>query len=69
MNRSTSNNNTSGVKGVHWNSQCKKWQAQISIDGVKFHIGSYGNIEDAKKARMKKANEIFGEYTNACEKE
>jgi hypothetical protein len=33
------------------------------------HLGYYNNIEDAKNARMKKANELFGEFVNECEKE
>jgi len=69
MNRSISNNNTSGVKGVCWNKQKKKWRASIKTYGITMHLGYYNNIEDAKQARIKKANELFGEYTNACEKE
>jgi hypothetical protein len=38
------------------------------IDGEKIHIGYYDNLEDAKIARIIRANEAFGVYTNACEK-
>ena len=38
------------------------------IDGIQIHLGYYDNIEDAKTARINKANEAFGVYINACEK-
>lgn len=60
--------NRSGVRGVHWSKRAKKWEAQIRIDGIKVYLGTFTNIEDAKQARMKKANEIFGEFVNDCEK-
>jgi hypothetical protein len=60
--------NTSKVKGVHFHKRVKKWCAQINIDGIRIYIGYYDNIEDAKTARINKANEAFGIYTNACEK-
>ena len=66
-NRKMSKNNTSGIKGVHFNSNRNKWQAYIKIDGIKIHLGSYDNIEDAKQARVNKANEVFGEFINDCE--
>jgi arginyl-tRNA--protein-N-Asp/Glu arginylyltransferase len=59
-------NNTSGYKGV--NRHNSKWRAQIRHNGKKIDIGHFDNIEDAIEARAKKANELFGEYTNACEK-
>ena len=60
--------NTSGCKGISWNKKAKKWNAKITIDGIKIHLGYYDNLEDAKIARINKANEAFGVYTNACER-
>ena len=60
--------NTSKVKGVHFHKRVKKWHAQITIDGIRIHIGYYDDLEDAKIARVNRANEAFGIYTNACEK-
>ena len=68
QNRKLSSNNTSKVKGVHFDKRCKKWHARIKIDGIRIHIGYFGDLEDAKLARVKRANEAFGIYTNACEK-
>ena len=68
MNQIISKNNKSKVKGICFNKKIKKWHAQIMIDGIRIHIGYYDDLEDAKIARVNRANEAFGEYTNACEK-
>ena len=68
QNRKLSSRNTSKVKGISFNKKAKKWHAQIMIDGISIHIGLFANLEDAKIARVNRANEAFGEYTNACEK-
>ena len=62
------NTNTSGVKGVAWSKNAKQWKAQIMIDGIYIYLGLFTNIEDAKRARMIRANQAFGVFTNACEK-
>lgn len=61
-------NNTSGVKGVYHVKSTNKWIASISIDGKSIHLGTYKTKEDAREARMEKANEAFGEFTHAIEK-
>lgn len=66
-NQQMRNNCTSGVKGVHWNERIQKWIAQIAIDGIRIHLGSYDLKEDAKIARQTRANEVFGVFTNSCE--
>ena len=68
QNRKLSSRNTSGCKGVCFDKRAKKWHAQIKIDGIRVHIGYYDNLEDAKIARVNRANEAFGVYTNACER-
>ena len=68
MNQIISKNNTSGAKGISLHKQTKKWRARINIDGIEIYIGLFDKIEDAKTARINKANEVFGIYTNACEK-
>jgi hypothetical protein len=61
-------NNTSGHKGIYFNKRAKKWRAHIQIDGININIGYFDNLEDAKIARVNRANQAFGIYTNACEK-
>ena len=68
QNKSMSKNNTSGVKGVVWHKGKAKWQSQITIDGIYIYLGSFTNLEDAKQARITRANEAFGVFTNSCEK-
>ena len=68
QNKRMMSKNSSGVKGVFWEKSCNKWRAQITIDGIKIHIGLYINIEEAKQARMIRANQAFGIYTHSIEK-
>jgi hypothetical protein len=68
MNKTKLSNNTSGVTGVMWNKSAKKWHAQITIDNIKKHLGSFDTIEDAKKARITAVNKLFGEYTHSSQK-
>lgn len=49
--------NTSGVKGVRFNKASNAWFATIRKDNKKIHLGSFKNIDDAKKA-----------YEDACKK-
>ena len=67
-NMSIKKTNKSGVKGVIWEKSRNKWRAEIKQNRVNYTIGRYVNKEDAIKARQIKANELFGEFTNQCEK-
>jgi D-Tyr-tRNAtyr deacylase len=68
MNKSLSKDNTSGVKGVFYFSQRNKYIAQIKHNYKYHHLGYFNTLEEAKEARQKKANELFGEFTNKIEK-
>ena len=68
-NQKLSKANKCGVKGVCYNKRDKKWRASITVDGIKIHIGSFDTMEEAKQARIKRANKAFGVFINACEKE
>ena len=68
QNQKLSKRNTSGSKGVSLNKNTQKWQAYIQIDGIPIHLGYFDNLEDAKQARIIKANEAFGVFVNKCEK-
>ena len=67
-NMSITKSNTSGHKGVTFNNKAQKWKAQIKLDGLQIHLGSFDNKEDAIACRIKKANEVFGVFTNKCER-
>jgi hypothetical protein len=44
-------NNTSGVRGVTWNTALQKWHARISSGGRRHHLGWFDSFESAKRAR------------------
>ena len=52
-NRVISANNSSGVTGVCWHKQRKKWCAQSTVDGHHKHIGLFESIKDADEAVKK----------------
>ena len=62
MNTSLRADNTSGVKGVCWNKQICKWQANITINGKTIYLGIFNEFENAVKARIKAENKYFGEF-------
>ena len=68
QNRQLNKNSKTGQKGVYFHKASQKYEARISIDGIKVHLGLFVNLEDAKQARITRANQVFGIYTNACEK-
>lgn len=57
-NRSTPCNNSSGCKGVCWDTHKSSWRAYISIDKKHIELGYYKNKDDAIKAR-KQAEEKY----------
>lgn len=54
--------NTSGVTGVSWFKQRRKWRARIAIDGKEKHLGLFTSKEEAVEAREKAEIKYFGEY-------
>lgn len=50
---------TSSYRGVCWNAQLKKWQANIKYKGKKEFIGVFTSEEEAAKAYDLKAKEYF----------
>jgi hypothetical protein len=68
FNQSISKNNTSGTKGVVWHKHKNKWQATIRHNNKLYHLGYFDKLENARIARHLKANELFKEYTNSCER-
>lgn len=61
-NRGAPRNNTSGFKGVHFHKQCRKWQAQIKIDGQKKHLGLFDSAEEAHAAYCLAADLLHGTF-------
>lgn len=55
-------NNVSGVRGVYYSNTYSNYWAVIMFKGKKYNLGSYKNIEDAKKARKKAEQILYGEF-------
>ena len=61
MNHSIQKNNTSGVRGVKWDSEAKKWYAQISIHNHRIYLGRFRDKNDAIIARLKAEFKYLGD--------
>lgn len=51
FNRDKPESNTSGHKGVYWDSWSQRWRAEIKVMYKKITLGRYEKLEDAVKAR------------------
>ena len=56
-------NNSSGVTGVIWHKRYRKWQAQMKINSLQKHLGSFSDKFEAICAR-KSAENRFGFHPN-----
>lgn len=63
MNQLRRSDNTSGVKGVHWDKTASKWRAQIFVDGEYLNLGYYTEFEQAVQVRQALERVLFGEIT------
>lgn len=62
MNRKMQSNNNSGIKGVSWNEQRRKWIAKIRVNRRLLHLGGFVRIEDAAAAYERAAHKYYGEF-------
>lgn len=62
-NRDIQSNNTSGVKGVTWNSHLNKWEARIVVKNQRIRLGYFQDIKIAEQVRMQAEEKYFGEYS------
>ncbi len=53
---------TSKFKGVCWHKKDRKWQARITCNGNRMHLGSLDNEIDGAVTYDDKAIELFGEF-------
>ena len=52
-------NNSSGVRGVYWNKQDKKWKATVYNNLKPVHVGCFSSIEEAETAVIEMRNKLF----------
>lgn len=55
-----------GIKGVSWDTQCRKFRAQIMHLGKKYNLGRYDSIEEAQAAYSEAANRLHGEFARTA---
>lgn len=48
-----------GVRGVHWDKQDRKYRALVNLSGKKYHVGSFDTLEEAEAAVIVKRRELF----------
>jgi hypothetical protein len=57
-------NNKSGVKGVCWNLEMKKWNVYITIDKIKKNLGYFNDLELATLVAQEARNKYHKEFAN-----
>ena len=62
-NRDIQINNTSGYKGVNWNSHVSKWETRITVNKETIKLGYYKKLKDAIGVRKAAEEKYFGEYS------
>lgn len=61
-NRPRQVSNKSGVIGVYWSAEHRKWKAQITVDGRRIFLGLHGEKKKAADARLAAEIKYFGEF-------
>ena len=57
-----STRNTSGITGVCWRKDRKKWQSYIGFDCKQIHLGYFVNKFDARKAYIVAQKKYYGKF-------
>lgn len=65
-NKSIGKNNSSGMKGVSFCKQTRRWRASIGVGNKRKCLGRYATVEDAALAYQTAAIEIFGEFARVA---
>lgn len=63
-NRKLDASNTSGIKGVYWHINSKKWIARINNRGKHIYLGCFNDIEVAEQVVRIERLRLHGEFAN-----
>ena len=63
MNSKLQKNNKSGISGVYFDDDYKRWMARITKNREVILLGSFANYNDAVEARRSAEEKYFGEYS------
>jgi hypothetical protein len=61
-NRGPAKSNTSGFKGVYWDTRAGKWHAHITVNNKKTNLGLYADSIDAARAYNAAATKWHGPF-------
>jgi len=61
-NRGANRNSSSGIKGVYWMKNDRKWVAQIRLNGKSKYLGSYDDPKSAQKAYCTAAKQLHQNF-------
>ena len=62
QNQGVLSRNTSGYKGVYWESKLQKWAARIMANGKRRYLGSCDDKHDAAELYNNEAFKLHGEF-------
>jgi len=55
-------NSSTGYKGIHFSKLEQKYKVYISCDGQRINLGTYADINEAKRVRDQAEEKYFGQY-------
>jgi hypothetical protein len=64
QNKPKTANNNSGIKGVSWHRQTKKWKGTIFANGTPHHIGYWSDLEEARATMVQARLKYHKEFAN-----
>ena len=64
FNKKIQKNNKSGVKGVYWCNNYKKWSAHCWINYKNYNLGYFTDLDEAKKIVQEFREKHHGEFVN-----
>ena len=59
--------NTSGYRGVYYESKFDRWRAEIRFQRKRYYLGTYKNKDDAIKARQRAEQDMYGAFLERLE--
>lgn len=65
LNRPAQQNNTSGHKNIYWDKNRDKWCVEIKVQGKKYHLGRFEQLESAIEKRDLAHRGIIGEFARS----
>ncbi len=65
-NRQKTTKGKSGIRGVRWHKQARKWKADIKVNYKTIHLGLFSELPDAAAARKSAEENYFGKFSPAA---